>query len=293
MSQGTQINQNGLEGKAAPMTFWLEVGRIVESPLQPRMAIEEPQLLELAESLKHQGQIDPAIVRAIGEGRYEVISGHRRLLAAKLAGIEALLVREVDSEDFEALAIAIATNDQRENLSDYERAKSYRHMLELGRANGKLASQTDLAKLLGISPSAVSDRLKMLTLPQPAIDVLERYPAAFSKRAINDVMRAWHLASEAGEEELFGATLMRVAVDRLPINTFVSIIVQATKRPATDPEATSTTTSTTSVLRAGKVVAEVRLDESAKTVVIHAKEKSASDLASIYHRIRELLEGAD
>lgn len=126
---------------------------------QPRADIETQPLEELANSIKQQGILQPIIVRALEEGRYEIIAGERRWRAAELAGLSEVptLIRQVDDET--AMALALIENLQREDLNAMDQA----------RAMDRLCQEFDLthqqiAELLGKSRAAVSNYLRLLSL---------------------------------------------------------------------------------------------------------------------------------
>jgi ParB family transcriptional regulator, chromosome partitioning protein len=138
----------------------LEVAAIRPNPYQPRQDFDEEALEELAASIRQLGIIQPLTVRALGQGRFELISGERRLRAARRAGLERIpaFVREADSE--EMLEMAIVENIQREDLNAVEVALGYQRLVdECG------LTQEEVAKKVGKSRSAVANMLRLLKLP--------------------------------------------------------------------------------------------------------------------------------
>lgn len=133
------------------------------NPFQPRQDFDELAIVELSESIKQLGIIQPLTVRDIGNGQYELIAGERRLRAAKKAGLARLpaFVREADTEAM--LEMAIVENVQREDLNPIEVAMGYQRLIdEVG------LNQDNVAKKVGKSRSAVANVLRLLRLP-PAI----------------------------------------------------------------------------------------------------------------------------
>ena len=123
----------------------------------------------LAESVRAQGLIQPVVVRPLGEGRYELIAGERRWRAARAAGLATVpaLVRETD--DRESLILALVENVAREDLTPIEEARAYALLqdefaLSLG----------DVAERVGRSKPSVSNRLRLLELPDDVLDLVER-----------------------------------------------------------------------------------------------------------------------
>jgi ParB family transcriptional regulator, chromosome partitioning protein len=138
----------------------LDVDTIRPNPYQPRQSFDEGALEELAASIRSLGIIQPITVRALGEGRFEIISGERRLRAARRAGLQRLpaYVREADTEAM--LEMAIVENIQRENLNPVEIALGYHRLMEeCG------LTQEDVAKKVGKNRSTVANTLRLLKLP--------------------------------------------------------------------------------------------------------------------------------
>jgi ParB family chromosome partitioning protein len=149
---------------AAPPRGLLQIAleRIVPNPNQPRKTFAAAGLDELRASIAEFGVLVPIIVRATGE-RYELIAGERRWRAAIAAGLETIpaIVRQADER--ESLEVAIIENLQRENLDPLEEAMGVAHLME---AFG--FTQERVAERLGRSRSAVTNMLRLLTLPDSA-----------------------------------------------------------------------------------------------------------------------------
>lgn len=131
------------------------------NPEQPRKYFAENELMELKNSIKEYGVLQPIIVKKDKNGGYFLIAGERRMRAAKLAGLSKIpaLVKEFD--DKEAAFIAVVENVQREDLSFIEEACAYRKLLEeYGMTQG------DLALKIGKKQSTISNKLRILTLPE-------------------------------------------------------------------------------------------------------------------------------
>lgn len=139
----------------------LGLGEIDPSPYQPRRDFGAEELSELAESMTRQGQIEPIAVRRV-EGRYELLAGERRWRAATLAGMTTIRAEVHDCTDAQARQIALAENIHRKALSPIEEAAAYRSMIDAGDVDGP----TELARQLGIHQSTVSNRLRLLDLPE-------------------------------------------------------------------------------------------------------------------------------
>ena len=132
----------------------LPIMEIERSPFQPRRDFNEEELRGLAESLKNNGLVQPPTVRRNSAGRYELISGERRLRALRLLGEEETDAVVMTACDRESALIALVENIQRENLSFFEEAEAYQALVtEQG------MSREELAGRLNRSPSAVANRL--------------------------------------------------------------------------------------------------------------------------------------
>ena len=141
----------------------LELEAIRPNPYQPRTDFDEQALDELAASIKQLGIIQPLTVRALGDGRYELISGERRLRASRRAGLQRVpaYVREADTEAM--LEMAIVENVQREDLNPIEVALGYHRLMEeVG------LTQEQVAERVGKNRSTIANMLRLLRLP-PAV----------------------------------------------------------------------------------------------------------------------------
>jgi ParB family transcriptional regulator, chromosome partitioning protein len=138
----------------------LDVDAIRPNPYQPRLHFDEGALEELAESIRQLGIIQPITVRALGNGRFEVISGERRLRASRLAGLPRIpaYVREADTEAM--LEMAIVENVQREDLNPIEVALGYQRLMEECRL-----TQEQVAERVGKNRTTVTNHLRLLRLP--------------------------------------------------------------------------------------------------------------------------------
>ena len=132
---------------------------ISPGPYQPRSIFDADRLEELADSIRHQGVIQPVVVRASGDKQYELIAGERRWRAAQLAGIETIpaIVRDVPDEI--AIAMALVENNQRENLNPIEEATALRRLVDEFQMTHQEAGDA-----VGRSRSAVSNLLRLLEL---------------------------------------------------------------------------------------------------------------------------------
>ncbi len=153
----------------APELVHLAVDDVHPNPRQPRRHLDHEATAGLADSIRAQGILQPVVVRPRGDGAYELIAGERRWRAAREAGLATVpaLVREAGDRD--TLLLALVENVAREDLSPLEEARAYAVLIdEFGLGLG------DVADRVGRSKPAVSNRLRLLDLPQDVMGMLER-----------------------------------------------------------------------------------------------------------------------
>ncbi len=139
----------------------IPIEHIHANPEQPRKYFAENELMELKNSIAEYGILQPIIVKKDKNGGYFLIAGERRLRAAKLAGLSKIPAVVKDFDDKDAAFIAVVENVQREDLSFIEEACAYRKLLEeYGMTQG------DLALKIGKKQSTISNKLRILTLPE-------------------------------------------------------------------------------------------------------------------------------
>jgi len=177
------------------------IDRIRPNPYQPRQEFKEEALDELASSIDELGVIQPITVRALGDGQFEIISGERRLRAARKAGIERLpaFIRKANSE--EMLEMALVENVQREELNPVEVALGYQRLMEeCG------LTQEEVAEKVSKSRATVSNFLRLLRLPPRVQAALRDKEVAMGHAraliAIDDEEAQVDLLEETIEEDL-------------------------------------------------------------------------------------------
>ena len=140
----------------------VSIARLHPCPFQPRKDFSDDALQELAESIRQQGIVQPLIVRASGDGGFELIAGERRWRAAQMAGLQDLPVIVRKADDRAVLEMALIENLQRENLNPIEEAQGYAQLI------GQFAlTQEDAAGKVGKSRAVVANALRLLRLPGP------------------------------------------------------------------------------------------------------------------------------
>ena len=146
----------------------LPVDLVKPNPKQPRTRFDPEALAALAASIETSGVVQPLLVRPLPDGSYELIAGERRWRAAQQAGLDKVPAIVRDSERAERLQVALIENMVREDLNPVEEAKACAALVEdLG------LSREELARRIGRSRPAVSNLIRLLDLPDEAIDLLE------------------------------------------------------------------------------------------------------------------------
>ena len=140
------------------------------NPFQPREVFNADKLEELANSIRKNGIIQPIAVRPnkSENGKYEIVAGERRWLAAQRAGLHEIPVRILELSDVESLEVAIVENIQRDDLNPIEEARGYKRLSDEFKYDHE-----SISKLMSKSRSHVSNTLRLLTLPSDVIAMLE------------------------------------------------------------------------------------------------------------------------
>lgn len=147
----------------------LSLDRIRLNPNQPRKYFDEDKIDELAESIRRNGILQPVVVRPVGGESFELVAGERRFRAAVQAGLRTIPAVARDLDDLETLEIALIENIQREDIKPLECAQAYRNLMD-----GFALTQEQVAERVGKSRSAVANTLRLLKLPLPILESLDR-----------------------------------------------------------------------------------------------------------------------
>ncbi len=184
----------------------IPVARIDPTPEQPRLALDQDGLNELAASLREHGVLQPVLLRPLPAGRYQLVAGERRWRAAQMADLETIpaLVEEID--DGTALEIAIIENLQREDLSPLDEAAMYRRMTQ-----GYGYSVRKLAQKLGKDKGYIENRLRLADAPSEIRELVslrkDTVSHAYELMKVEDPRRRKRLADQVARGEL---TLLRL-----------------------------------------------------------------------------------
>ena len=185
----------------------IPVSAIEPLPGQPRQRFEESALEELAQSIAQRGVIQPVIVRALGEGRYQLVAGERRWRAAQKARLHEIpaLVRELDRR--EVMALALIENLQREDLNPVEEGRAYNRLAE-----EEGMSQAEIAKLVDKSRSHVANLQRLMQLPEKVLALVEEGALSMGHaRALIGHADAAEVAQRAVAEGLSVRDVERIA----------------------------------------------------------------------------------
>lgn len=169
---------------------YVSVDLILPNVYQPRKHFDEESLEELAQSINTYGIIQPLSIRKLGEDRYELVAGERRLRAAKKAGLTEVPAIIVDITDRESAAIALLENLQRENLSFLEEAEAYYNLIK-----DHSYTQEKLAELIGKKQSTIANKIRLLKLETAIRNILlennltERHARALLKLPTCDLQK--------------------------------------------------------------------------------------------------------
>jgi len=175
------------------------ISEIKANPNQPRKIFKEKELKELSESIKENGIIQPLVVLKSEKG-FELIAGERRLRSAKMAGLDRVpaIIKKVTER--ERMVISIIENVQRSDLNCIEEALAYYQLM-----NEFELTQEEVAKRLGKERSTIANFLRVLKLPRPVIDLLQKEELSFGHAKVlaseKERERAIRLANEAVVEE--------------------------------------------------------------------------------------------
>ena len=156
--------------KAVNQTNLISISDLSRNPYQPRQNFKEEKLEELANSIRKNGVIQPIAVRPnkSDNGKFEIVAGERRWLAAQRAGLHEIPVTILDLSDVESLEVAIVENIQRDDLNPIEEARGYKRLYEEFKYDHE-----SISKLMSRSRSHISNTLRLLTLPSDVIAMLE------------------------------------------------------------------------------------------------------------------------
>ncbi len=204
----------------------IPVNSICANPHQPRKSFEWSDLEELAQSIYQNGLLQPITVRELGNGRFELIAGERRLRASKMAGLAAIPAIVVSVSEEKSAVLAVIENLQRQDLHFFEEAAA---IAKLSRDFG--LDRERISKKLGKSPAAVSNKLRLLKLPA---EIQKRIVSGgLTERHARAILRLTDFELMSSVVEAVVANRLNVAETELLID---GIVAQTPVEPAEKPK---------------------------------------------------------
>ena len=137
----------------------VEQENIARNPNQPRMRFDYDELSSLAESIRHNGLLQPLTVRPADDGTFELIAGERRLIAARMVGLARIPCIVMNVDDEKSAVFSLIENIQRQNIGFFEEAAAIERLI-----NVFGLSREDISKKLGKAPSTIANKLRLLAL---------------------------------------------------------------------------------------------------------------------------------
>jgi ParB family chromosome partitioning protein len=197
----------------------LRTAEIEPNREQPRKLFSDEAITALADSIREHGILQPILVRPIPSGGYQIVAGERRWRAARMLGLDEVPVTIRELSDAESMQIAIIENLQRENLNPIEEAGGYKELIE----NFGM-TQDQVAKMVGRSRSAIANSVRLLTLPDRVVKMVE-----------NGEISAGHARALLGFEnkELLIATALKACDGGLTVRQ----VERAAQKSSEAPEA--------------------------------------------------------
>jgi len=158
------------ETKVQPQKNQALISELAPNKYQPRKIFDEPNLEDLTNSIRERGMIQPIIVRNSNndKSKFEIIAGERRWLAAQRAGLHTVPIVVTEADDLKSLEFAIVENVQRHDLNPLEEAQGYKRLIE-----DFSYDQEKVSKFIGKSRSHITNSLRLLTLPEDVIKLVE------------------------------------------------------------------------------------------------------------------------
>ncbi len=156
------IDSKEIENSNSAYNPNFDITKIQPNPYQPRMQIDPEELIEIADSVREKGVIQPLIITKDKDSdNYFLIAGERRLKAAQLAGLKTVPIVLKESSPLEMLELALIENIQRQDLNPLEEAYAFQQMVEeFG------ISQDEIAQKVGLSRVTVTNKIRLLTIPE-------------------------------------------------------------------------------------------------------------------------------
>ncbi|QDV43368.1 putative chromosome-partitioning protein ParB [Stieleria neptunia] len=199
---------------AGVQTLSLPVNEIENNPFQPRREFNPDEIASLAESIKSHQQLQPILVRIV-DGRYQLISGERRLRATIHAGMDTIRAEVREADDRLVAELAIIENLQRKDLNPIEKALSFKRYIDEHKCK-----QDDLARRLSIDRSTIANLMRLLELPESVLDLLQAGKiTAGHARALLPI----------GDEQVQITTANKIMDERISVRATESLVAEMLK----------------------------------------------------------------
>lgn len=212
--EGNPLSETTGETNSGVETLSLPVKQIENNPFQPRREFNPDEIASLAESIKSHQQLQPILVRIV-DGRYQLISGERRLRATIHAGLDTIRAEIREADDRLVAELAIIENLQRKDLNPIEKALSFKRYIEEHRCK-----QDDLARRLSIDRSTIANLMRLLELPESVLDLLQTGKiTAGHARALLPI----------GDEKIQVATANKIMAERISVRATETLVAEMLK----------------------------------------------------------------
>lgn len=202
--------------------LFLPVDTILPNPDQPRSIFSQPELEELADSIRSLGVLQPLTVRR-RDGQWELVAGERRLRAAKLAGLEQVPCLAIQVDRQASSLLALVENLQRKDLDFWEEASALRRMIDTYHF-----SQEEVARRVGKSQSAVANKLRLLKLSPNVLALLREH--GFTERHARALLRLDSPAAQLEAAEKVVQSKLTVAQTESLVERLLSISQTSVKK---------------------------------------------------------------
>ena len=198
MGLGALLSTSGNKNDSNNGIQKINISQITPNPSQPRKNFKNEELKELSLSIKNQGLIQPIIVKPTNDNQFQIIAGERRWRACQLNGMHEVDCVIKDIDETSILEAALIENIQREDLNVIEEANAYKGLIDI-----KGISNENLAKLIGKSPSHISNILRLLELDKKIQEMVIQGDLSMGHaRALIGVPDAINKANEIIEKKL-------------------------------------------------------------------------------------------
>ncbi len=268
-TQGTSLESDLMD---------LDIDRLDPAGVQPRSIFKENKLDELAQSIRHNGIIQPLVVRRKGD-RFEIIAGERRWRAAQKAGLHKIpcVVRDVSSEN--VLELSLIENIQREELNPIEEANAFKRLLEM-----RDLTQEEVARRVGKERSSITNTLRLLKLPVELQRLVEEEKLSMGHaRALLSIDSAEHQISLA--RQITSKTLSVRETEQLVKRTHDAPSRAGQSKPQSIEGAERANVLAAEAKLSKKLGAPVKIRLAKSGGVIEIKFSSNHDLARVFDAI--------